>query len=475
MDSTSSRTLLNGPGGAALLLAALASWVSMPLAGPPGLDGELRRGRVQERPARLLPLPATDQDFTTASPAKVALGRALFFDKILSGNRDVSCGTCHHPLAHTADGLSLSLGMAADGLSVTRVPGALPGGVGERVPRNAPAIFNLGAREFTRMFHDGRVEVDPDQPSGFRSPAGADLPPGLDSPLAVQAMFPPTSGTEMAGRPGENDVADAAAAGDLAGPDGVWEQLSRRLRAIPEYVGMFRAAFSDVSEPEDIRFVHVANAIAAFEAVTWRADDSPFDRYLRGEHQAMSLSARRGMRLFYGEAGCGDCHAGTFQTDHEFHAIAMPQIGPGKGDGFDGHEDFGHERVSGDPGDRYRFRTPSLRNVALTAPYGHDGAYAELEAVVRHHLDAVAALEGYDPTQAVLPSRPDLDAVDLVVHGDPVRRAAIAAASELPPVALSEDQLRRLLDFLHALTDPSSIDLKRDVPSRVPSGLPVAD
>ena len=156
------------------------------------------------------------------------------------------------------------------------------------MPRNAPPLFNLGAREFTRMFHDGRVEVDPDAALRLPTrPPGDDLPLGLDNVLAVQAMFPVTSATEMAGQPGENPVADAAAAGDLAGPGGVWDQLAERLAAIPTTSSrLHRRAFDDVDTADDITFVHAANAIAAFEAAACRADDSPFDRYLRGDNDA---------------------------------------------------------------------------------------------------------------------------------------------------------------------------------------------
>jgi cytochrome c peroxidase len=297
----------------------------------------------------------------------------------------------------------------------------------------------------------------------------------LDHVLAVQALFPVTSGEEMAGQPGENGVADAAGLGNLGGPGGVWEQLADRLRGIEEYVEMFKAAFPHIKTANDITCVDAANAIAAFEAHAWRADNSPFDRFLRGDRRAMSISAVRGMMLFYGKAGCAECHAGAFQTDHSFHAIAMPQIGPGKGDGFDQHEDFGRYRETGNPEDLYRFRTPSLRNVALTGPWGHDGAYDTLEGVVQHHLNPPKSLHNYDTGQAVLPPRPDLDAVDFVVHNDPVRRAALAAANELKPKALRKRELRDLVDFLHALTDPASLDLRIDVPQRVPSGAPVYD
>jgi cytochrome c peroxidase len=413
-------------------------------------------------------------------PAKVELGKNLFFDKILSGNLNISCATCHHSLTGTGDGLSLPIGEGARGLGVTRDTGSGLDAVHERVPRNAPHVFNLGAREFTRMFHDGRVELDPTQPSGFRSPAGDDLLSGLDNVLAVQAMFPVTSATEMAGQFGENPQANAAAANNLAGPGGVWELIAQKLQTYNAYVDLFMAAYpNEIFSWADITYVHAANAIAAFEASAWRFDNSPYDRALRHNTEAMSPKAKRGMRLFNGKAGCADCHSGPFQTDQSFHAIAMPQIGAGKGDNLpgyaDGHDDFGRERVTGDSADRFRFRTPTLRNVALTAPYGHAGAFDTLEAVVRHHLDPVESLHSYDQSQAVLPSRIDLGKLDFIVMDDPARRAAIAAANEWALVSLSEKEFSDLIAFLHALTDLAAIDLRNDTPKSVPSGLTLAE
>ena len=427
-----------------------------------------------------LPEPVRDYDYyDSGAPdrAEVELGRQLFFDKILSGNLNISCATCHHPFAGTGDGLSLSVGEGGRGIGVTRDTGTGADAIHERVPRNAPALFNLGAREFATLFHDGRIEPDPGFPNGLATPAGHELPGGLDDALAAQAMFPVTSGTEMAGQPGENPVADAAAAGDLAGPDGVWSQLAERLRGIDGYVRQFVAVYDDVNEPADIRFAHAANAIAAFEAATWRSDNSPFDRFLRGERGAMSMLQLRGMRVFYSprKGNCASCHSGRFQTDHSFRAIAMPQVGPGKGDGAYGYEDFGRERVTGNIADRYRFRVPSLRNVELTAPYGHSGAFNSLNAMIRHHLDAVTSLYEYDPVQVVLPSRPDLDQHDSRIARDDVVKANIANASEIVPIDMSDRDLGALLEFLRALTDPALLDMRGNVPRHLPSGLPLGD
>lgn len=428
-----------------------------------------------------VPMAVTDNDYYSApSSAKVELGKVLFYDKILSGNRNISCATCHHSLTGIGDGLALPVGEGGKGLGVTRNTGSGSDAIHERVPRNAPHIFNLGAKEFAVMFHDGRVTVNNSLPSGFTSPAGNQLPLGLDNVLAAQAMFPVTSATEMAGQAGENPVADAATVGNLAGENGVWDLLAQRLRSIPEYVVMFQNAYpSQINTADDIQFKDAANAIAAFEATAWRADNSRFDQYLRGDSDALSKYEKKGMQLFYGKANCGSCHSGKFQTDQSFHAIAMPQIGPGKGhssDGYDdGLEDFGREAVTGNVNDRFRFRTPTLRNVALTAPYGHAGAFDTLKAMVRHHLSPVDSLFNYDTSQVRMPSRADLDKQDFVVMNDEWRIEQIVQRNELASVDLDEEEFAELMSFLYALTDNTFLDDRRNVPNKIPSGLTLVE
>lgn len=469
------------PGAAATAAALVIAAVATTPSGAQPTDsralGEVIR--LLQNPAQHpgpLPPPATDEDYYDRNPRKEALGRLLFYDKILSGNMNISCATCHHGLTDMGDGLSLPVGEGGVGLGMPRSTGFGDDAVHERVPRNAPHVFNLGAREFEIMFFDGRVAVNPNAPSGFDSPAGNLLPLGLDNVLAAQAMFPVTSAAEMAGQAGENDIADAGHAGDLPA---VWGILAMRLRNTPGYADLFIKAFADISNPSQITYAHAANAIAAWEASAFRADKSPFDRYLRNETDAMSGAQVRGMELFYGAANCVSCHSGTFQTDQNFHAIAMPQIGPGKGHNLPGFEggldDLGREAVTGAESDRLKFRTPTLRNVALTGPWGHDGAYNTLERVIRHHLDTAYALEHYDTKQAALPPRPDLNAIDFLCHNDPARRAVLIQHSELGPMSLTDQEVADLMDFMNALTDPGSVDLRFTVPMKVPSGLPVFD
>ena len=425
-------------------------------------------------------LPAPDYDFRTTTEEKVKLGRVLMFDKILSGNQNISCGTCHHSLTDTGDGLSLPVGEGGKGLGVTRSADHDDDTIYERVPRNAPPVFNLGDNAFHTLFHDGRVTVNSAFPSNCETPAGYNLPEGLENVLACQAMFPVTAFTEMRGQAGENDIADAT---QLHGEDGVWDLLARRLQAIPGYLPLFQAAYpEEVYDADDITYVHAANAISAFEGVAWRADNSPFDQYLRGDKKAMSENAQLGMELFYeGDSNghaCAECHSGLYQTDLSFHAIAMPQIGAGRGSGPLGTEDFGREQVTGEPNDILKFRTPTLRNVELTGPWGHSGAYNTLREVVEHHLDPVASLYAYNSNrQAVLPTHPILDASNYAAMDAPYAVDRIAATNELIPFTYTEEEVDRIMDFLHALTDPTSVDLRKDqdVVYGVPSGLPLYD
>ncbi|PRX34944.1 cytochrome c peroxidase [Meinhardsimonia xiamenensis] len=417
-----------------------------------------------------LPAPVTDADYLSVNMDEARLGQLLFYDPILSGNRNISCATCHHPRFATSDGLSLGIGEGGIGLGPARRPD--PANLPEqRIPRNSTALFNLGAREFTRLFHDGRIEADAARPGGIRTPLDEDMTLGFSGVLAAQTMFPVLSQDEMAGHYGENDVSKLVRQGRITGPGGAWERIAGRVAAIPAYREMFAAAMPETAA-RGIAFTDIANAIAAFIAFEWRSDDSPFDAFLRGEGE-LAPAARRGMELFYGEAGCARCHSGKFQTDHEFHAMGVPQIGPGKAARFETHaRDEGRLRVTGRPEDAYAFRTPSLRNATRTGPYGHDGAYRDLRAFLKAHLDPANAPARYDRAQAVLPELPG--AQDWRALDDPAELARIsAAASRQPAVRLSPAAVDDLLAFLAALEDPVVLGGRLGIPAGVPSGLPV--
>ena len=413
-------------------------------------------------PARAdLPPAPTDADYRATDPAVVAWGRLLFWDPVLSGNNNISCGTCHHPRFGTGDGLSLGLGEGGAGLGPARV--ADPANPPEdRIPRNAPGLWNLGAHEFTVMFHDGRIE---ETAAGLRTPMGPEMVEGFDTLLSAQTMFPVLSADEMAGHAGENDVSRAVRQGRITGEGGAWDILAARVAAIPEYRAMWARAFPG---DDALDFTDISDAIAQFVEHEWRSDAAPFDRWRRGEG-ALHPAAAAGAALFYGEAGCGACHSGPFQTDHRFHATGQPQLGPGKAMAFEDHaRDEGRMRVTGDPADAYAFRTPSLRNVTETGPWGHAGAYSDLRRFVAAHAAPRAAWDAYDKSGVTLPVLAGAEDWRIMDAGDPAIRDAAPEGR-----ALSEDEVTAIMAFLEALRDEAALAGRLGIPDAVPSGLPV--
>ncbi len=448
--------------GAGVLVLAAAIGISGGLsmttvpAEPASLDAQLG-----QRMAAAGVQPLTAPTFTQPL---VTLGEALFWDPELSGNRDTSCATCHHPLLATGDGLSLPVGTgsANGGLGPERKLGIKR----DFVPRNAPPVFNLGYPEWTVMFWDGRLMGEPQ--SGFINPASDRLPAGLDSILAAQAMFPITSRDEMRGKWGDTDIFgnpnELVAFRDYELRK-IWKAVMDRLLAIPGYVVLFQAAFPG-TPIEEMGFQHAANALAAYQAATFTFEDSPFDLYMRGDLDALSEPQKRGAMLFYGEAGCATCHSTGLLTDQKFYNLAVMQLGPGKG--REEPLDLGRARETGDACDRFAFRTPPLRNVAITGPWMHNGAFTTLEAAVLHHLDTQNGLLAYDPNPLI----PELR--DTCQTDPATLEAVLQSASQVPaPATLTPEQLADLMAFLHALTSPSALDLQAVIPKSVPSGLTV--
>ena len=417
-----------------------------------------------------LPKGVGHEHFGTFRMEEVRLGRDLFYDPILAGNRNISCATCHHPRFATSDGVSLGLGEGGIGLGPDRVadPENRPE---QRIPRNSPALFNLGSPEFTVLFHDGRIERDPSRASGLRTPLDDEMVAGFDGILSAQTMFPVLSPDEMAGHYQENDISLLVRQGRLTGTGGAWDVIAARVADIEAYRQAFRAVYPEIADGRPIRFTDISNAIAAFIAFEWRSIDSPFDQYLRGEAD-LSEAARRGVDAFYGEAGCSACHSGVFLTDHQFHAMGQPQLGPGKAERFERHQrDIGRQRVTGLKQDAYAFRTPSLRNVMETGPWGHAGAYADLWEFVLQHTGENRDFSAYS-RHVILP---DLEgaADDWVIMDDRVERQAILAAARDREGVLDGQTIDDLIAFLEALSDTAALSGRLGIPKSVPSGFPV--
>ena len=270
----------------------------------------------------------SENDFRPTQENRVKLGRLLFYDNILSGNLNISCGSCHHHSLHGTDGLSLGVGEGGSGIGTKRSSGKNNSRIKKRIPRNSPALFNLGAKEISLLLYDGRITFGEEYGIGFNSPAEEWLHEGVGNLLAAQALLPMASEFEMAGNSGENEVAGAI----YDRIDLGWPIIAKRVRVIPEYGRLFIAAFDDVTDPTQVNISHIANAISEFINFEWRSYDSPFDHYLNGEEDALSSMQRRGMELFFGKAKCSQCHKGNYlpiknSTLLLFHSLDQAEQG----------------------------------------------------------------------------------------------------------------------------------------------------
>jgi cytochrome c peroxidase len=413
---------------------------------PPSLDAQVR---AQISRWNITPILA----LAPQNPALVDLGRSLFFDKLLSGNRDVSCASCHQTSLALGDARSLAVGTHQ-----------------QLSPRNAPSLFGVGLG-MPYLFWDGRVsQFAPSAP--IVSPAGGALPSGVANLLAAQAMLPVINRLEMRGQPGDRDAFGNA--NELAAPSdssfaAIWSAVMHRVTAVNEYAQKLGVAYpgTDVTR---LGFEYAANAIAAFEVQTFTKFNSPFDRYLAQDDGALTAAQKQGALLFFTKARCVTCHNGPFLGGQQFANVAVPQIGPGSGSVAP------LDAGTGEPGIRgpfqtakFFFRVAPLRNVELTAPYMHDGAYPTLEAVVRHYNNVDSAVKSYDATQLDPSLRSSY-------HGDATTINALLASLDgrlRDPIGLTVEEQKQLVAFLKSLTDPAARNLSSIAPTTVPSGLPV--
>jgi cytochrome c peroxidase len=410
---------------------------------PRVLEGDdLLRARLLRAGVTPIPLPPP-QD-----PARVALGRVLFFDPILSGNRDVACATCHHPAFALGDGLTLPVGTGGTGLGPVRRPGPGRG----YLPRHAPSLLNAGllSNHAQALFWDGRLLT---------------LGRPLTGPIAEAVL----NRGEMRGNPGDVDalgqVNELALIPD-AQESRVLLAIMDRLRAIPEYVRKFSEAFPE-TPADQLEFQHAASAVAAFMTEAFTRMDTPFDRYLRGDDGALDGFARSGALMFFLSGNCARCHHGPLLGGNDFASTGAPQIGPGMWTSPPLDLGRGEWAERAYP---FRFRVPPLRNVELTAPYMHSGGYATLDAVVRHYsAGARFALYGYDNSHVAPEFR------ELVHSSREVVERVVSSADGRAyfGLRLTDDHVLNLVAFLRSLTDPSARDLTALIPDRVPSGLPV--
>ncbi len=401
------------------------------------------------------------------SPAMFALGEALFYDKILSGTRDVACATCHAPQHASVDGRALNIGVHGVGIGPARTGGVVGG-------RHTQPLFNLHLLP-GNLTIDGKVEII----NGLVAPLGLGttfIPYPVQQLLGfdivnTQAILPIATGQEMLGFPNPNDnneVGDCTPF-DLAC---IWGAYMVRIKAIPRYQTLFTAAFPNKPWAQ-VGITEVGVAIGSYEYTAFGFDDSPWDRFVAGDDNALSKDAVRGALTFFSsdKGNCVACHSGNNFTDLKFHKTLTPMFGPGgsvpAGDGPGGLDDFGRMRNSHNAADKYAWRTPPLRGVELTAPYGRLGQYTELEDHILHYIDPTDALLDYDITQIETPA----------LHSTLLNNTQDILASGVDPllstVHISDDDVSELIAFLYSLTDDAQRDLNHLIPATVPSGLPV--
>ena len=331
------------------------------------------------------PFPPLAPPDNPTTPEKIELGRLLFFDRILSGGEQIACADCHHPDAGLADGLPRARGWGGLGAGPER-----SGGI--ELTRGAPTLWNAAYN--ARQFWDGREPT-----------------------LEAQARNPITSMEEMGKGP---------------------SLVETDLRRIPEYVRLFDRAFPDPRD-SSVTFDNVVKAIAAFER-TLITQHAAFDRYAAGDTSALSAPERRGLRLFFSnQTRCAECHELPTFSGESFKVVGVPDPVGGPADEPNPRAETGRGG-----GLRGAFKIPTLRNVALTAPYMHNGTQRTLEEVIDFYAEGGGRGKGLDV--------PNQD--------EKVRKFKVTPEEKADLVA-----------FLRALTDESSAPA---IPERVPSGLPVA-
>lgn len=326
-----------------LLALAVSAWLAAMLI---SCTGESKQEKTPALPeddiTKLAALPAdvpVPVD-NPSSPEKVALGRLLFFDPILSGHKDVACATCHHPEFGFAESLEISIGVNGRGTGSNRdfsTPGDIP-----FVKRNSQTILNAA---FNGLTLTGPLDAS-------NAPMFWDV---RAKSLENQSLEPIKSFEEMRGHRYEKEVA--------------LDSAVNRLKKIAEYRRLFQEAFA---ESDAINSQNLARAIAAYER-TLVGGNSRFDQYMRGDRNALSINEIDGMQVFL-KSGCAKCHNGPMLSDYKVHALGVPD-----------NEKLPQSDAGVD--NQYKFRTPSLRNLRFTAPYMHSGKLKTLEQVLEFYED----------------------------------------------------------------------------------------
>ncbi len=432
-------------------------------------------------------------------PNLARIGQLLWFDTIGGLHNDNTCGGCHAPATGFGDPLSIAVGIQSNLIVGHKREGP-------HNQRRTPKALNIAF--LPALMWNGRfnsISGDPfDNSKGFSFP----LPEGTtrfppNDPVIkhlaqAQGEMPPTELTEVAGYTGTRgtpyslgslfDQFDDGKGSDLPIPDAqgfrndpIRAAVLDRLNAIGNYRNLFGRVFPSVAAGGPIDFSMFGRAIAEFE-FTLTFANAPIDQFARGDRSAMSRRQKRGALIFFGKGNCVSCHAvsgvaNEMFSDFEEYNIGVPEISPqfgvGKGNViFDGpaqNEDFGLEQISGNPADRYHFRTAPLRNLAIQPAFFHNGCFTRLDDAIRHHLDVYSSARNYNSKRAGVEQ--DLRNVA------PVESVLMTVEPRLQqPIRLSESECDDLLIFVRDGLQDKRVRKKNLcalIPDAVPSGRPL--
>jgi cytochrome c peroxidase len=424
------------------------------------------------------------------------LGRLLWFDTAGGLHSDNTCGGCHSPATGFGDSQSIAIGVQNNNI-VGR------NRTGPRNQRRTPSAANTAF--YPALMWNGRFFAPSGDPFdnslgySFPLPEGTTAFPPKDllinHLLIAQAHIPPTELVEVAGFTGtagtigpEFDQFDDGFGSRVPLPDAsgfrnepIRQAVLERLNSSSAYQQLFGALFPSVNAGARIDFIMFSEAIAEFE-FTLTFANAPVDRFARGDEAAMTVPQKKGAIVFFGRGRCVQCHAVAGQSNEMFsdfrsHVVGVPQVAPFFGvdkgnvifDGPGKDEDFGLEQVTGNPADRYKFRTSPLRNVALQPAFFHNGAFTRLGDAIRHHLNVFSSARFYNPIAA------GLDA-DLTYRQGPIE-PILARIDPLlsAPIELTAEEVNNLIAFVRdGLLDERATrqNLCRLVPQTVPSGFP---
>lgn len=404
---------------------------------------------------------------------KYILGQNLFYDPILSGNRDVSCSTCHLLDYGAADGLPLSIGVGGVGKGPQRI--SISGR--EVHPRNSMDLWNRDHNNVSSMFWDGRVEIENQSTGKFSTPLGERLPAGLENLMAVQSLFPLLTADEMLGYPGDrsapsenaehnvkpNELADlySQTGAPILHSDEIFDKLLGRLLDYrinsqeaswtSKYRDFFQKAYPDTQE---YNISHVANALAHFIEVAFATRGSKWDMYLNGDQDALSIEAKKGAVHFYGKGRCAVCHSGETFSDYDFHSIGVIDTDARI---MNSQRDVGRYAVTGVERDKFKFRTPPLRNVVNTSPYFHNGSVDSLFEAVKHHVDPLRNINNYHSSGRFLLEKEQADSISPLLSLG---------------LSLNDSEIGMIVEFLNSISfSHTESQVQKVVPDTVPSGL----